>query len=447
MNTGIKKTVLLLLGIIGFSAFAQIPEDYYNIAEEKTGAELKTALHQIIKNHQSLSYSQVWNAFKDTDKKTNGKVWDMYSDIPGGTPPYEYTFVTDQCGNYNSENDCYNREHSFPKSWFNDASPMYTDLFHLYPTDGYVNGRRGNHPFGETNNATWTSMNGSKVGRCSVSGYSGTVFEPIDEYKGDFARTYFYMATRYEDKIAGWDSDMLNSTAFPAFSSWALQLLLQWHLQDPVSFKEIDRNNAVYEYQQNRNPFIDHPEFVECIWADCEEPLMFTSKPVTSVPLNGTYIYDIVTTGGMPGATRNISCVEKPDWLTLDASGNGEAEAQLSGTAINTGEFDVQLSVTDGKSFAYQSFSISVFKPAMINDEKYQEITVFIEPATKEMKIESSTSVVQVELFNLAGQRIISQISPYSSIASVQLISIPQGIYIAKIHLSDSIITEKIIIN
>jgi len=175
-------TLGLLILTLSVNILAQIPNGYYITAEGKTGAELKTALYNIIKNHTVISYDGLWSAFQYTDKKSNGKVWDMYSDKPGQTPPYEYTFVTNQCGNYNSEGDCYNREHSFPKSWFNDASPMYSDLFHLYPTDGYVNNRRSNYIFGEVTTVSWTSLNGSKLGSSTASGTTLTVFEPIDEY-------------------------------------------------------------------------------------------------------------------------------------------------------------------------------------------------------------------------------------------------------------------------
>src|SRR5665648_900188 len=153
-----------LAGIILISAGAQPPAGYYDPASGKTGKALQQSLHDIIDNHTVLTYSDLWTSFQNTDKKADGTVWDMYSDTPGGTPAYTFTFSTDQCGNYSAEGDCYNREHSFPKSWFNDASPMYTDLFHLYPTDGYVNNRRGNYPFGETASPLWTSTNGSMVG-------------------------------------------------------------------------------------------------------------------------------------------------------------------------------------------------------------------------------------------------------------------------------------------
>jgi endonuclease I len=190
----------------------------------------------------------------------------MYSDIPGGTTPYEFTFITDKCGSYQNEGDCYNREHSFPQSWFNKASPMKSDLFHVYPTDGKVNGYRSSYPYGEVSNPTWTSQNGSKLGANTTPGYTGKVFEPIDEYKGDFARTYFYMATRYYTEDAGWKNNAAVNGS--QMKPWELNTLYQWHLQDTVSQKEIDRNNAVYGIQHNRNPFIDHPEWVDSIWFD-----------------------------------------------------------------------------------------------------------------------------------------------------------------------------------
>jgi len=255
-------TFLLLTVVL--IAKAQPPAGYYDNASGKIGTQLQQALHDIIDNHTAVSYSTIWTSFKTTDKKPNGKVWDMYSDIPGGTPPYEYTFVSDQCGNYGGEGDCYNREHSWPKSWFNDMNPMYTELFHIVATDGYVNGMRSNYPFGDVGSASWTSLNGSKLGTCSTPGYTGIVFEPRDEYKGDFARNYFYMATRYYNEDSGWPgSDMVTGSQF---KPWAKAMLLIWAQQDPVSQKEIDRNNAVFAIQHNRNPYIDHPEYANSVW-------------------------------------------------------------------------------------------------------------------------------------------------------------------------------------
>ena len=263
-----KNFLVVCLCIFSLKLNAQIPNGYYNSTNGLSGVALQQALHDIIDNHTVISYGNLYNAFGSTDQKTNGKVWDIYSDLPGGTPPYEYSNTSaDQCGNYDSEADCYNREHSWPNSWFGGLSniPTYSDLFHLYPTDGYVNNRRANNPYGEVTSATWTSENGSKVGSNTTTGYSGTVFEPIDEYKGDLARGYFYLTTRYKGEDSNWDvSEMTNkATLLP----WAVCLLLDWHHQDSVSTKETNRNNSIYQLQNNRNPFIDHPEWADSIFS------------------------------------------------------------------------------------------------------------------------------------------------------------------------------------
>ena len=260
-----KKLLSLFISLTFALMVSAQPAGYYNSANGLTGNQLKVALHNIIKGHTSISYSQLWNAFWSTDNKGNGVVWDMYSDRPGGNPPYIYYLGQDQCGNYSGEGDCYNREHSWPSSWFNDQSTPRTDLHHIFPTDGYVNNRRGNYPFGEVRSASWTSQNGSKLGPCKTLGYTGTVFEPIDEYKGDFARALMYMSVRYYGEDGSWSSSDMTSKS--EIKSWAIELLMRWNEQDPVSQKEIDRNNTIYDdYQHNRNPCVDHPEYARMIW-------------------------------------------------------------------------------------------------------------------------------------------------------------------------------------
>ena len=260
-----KKSIFLFIALsLAVFATAQ-PANYYNSANGLSGNQLKEALHNIIKGHTSISYAQLWNAFWSTDNKGNGVVWDMYSDNPNGTPPYIYYLGNDQCGNYNSEGDCYNREHSWPSSWFNDQSTPRTDLHHIFPTDGFVNNKRANFPFGEVRSASWTSQNGSKLGACKTPGYSGTVFEPIDEYKGDFARALMYMSVRYHGEDSGWGSS--DMTEKSEIKSWAINMLMRWNEQDPVSEKEKLRNEAIFDdYQHNRNPFVDHPEYARMIW-------------------------------------------------------------------------------------------------------------------------------------------------------------------------------------
>lgn len=217
-----KKISLLLLFVASVS-MAQIPTGYYNSAMGLQGAPLKIALHNIIKNHTVVPYSGLWTAYKKTDIKSNGKVWDMYSDVPSGTPPYEYTFVTNQCGSYSTEGNCYNREHSWPQSWFNSVAGPTSDLFHIYPTDGKVNGQRNNYPYGNVASPTWTSLNGSKLGPCTNTGYNLTVFEPLDEYKGDLARGYFYMSTRYFSEDASWSNS--DATIKSDILPWQMNVL------------------------------------------------------------------------------------------------------------------------------------------------------------------------------------------------------------------------------
>ncbi|MBQ8959282.1 MAG: endonuclease [Bacteroidales bacterium] len=278
-----KITALFFALSLAVFAVAQ-PSNYYSSADGLTGNQLKVALHNIIKGHTSISYAQLWNAFWSTDNKGNGIVWDMYSDNPNGTPPYTYYLGQDQCGgNYSGEGDCYNREHSWPQSWFNDQTTPRTDLHHIFPTDGYVNGRRSNYAFGEVRSASWTSRNGSKLGACRTPGFSGTVFEPIDEYKGDFARAIMYMSVRYYSEDSNWGSS--DMTTKSEIKPWAIDMLLRWNEQDPVSQKEIDRNNAIYDdYQHNRNPFVDHPEYARMIWDPNWSAVDENSEPVYLFP-------------------------------------------------------------------------------------------------------------------------------------------------------------------
>ena len=238
---------------------------YYQPADGKQGSALKTAMFNIIKTHTTLSYSNLTTYYEQTDMRSDGKVRDWYSNATA------YSF-SQSTGSYSKEGDMYNKEHSFPASWFGDASPMYSDIVHVIPADGYVNNRRGNNLLGEVGTATYTSANGySKLGTCATTGYNGTVFEPNDEVKGDLARIYFYMVTCYQDKIIGWSSNaivsnILDGTTYPGYQSWYLDMLMEWSKNDPVDDVERARNNAVYTVQANRNPFVDYPGLEEYVW-------------------------------------------------------------------------------------------------------------------------------------------------------------------------------------
>lgn len=279
---------LLSLLVFGFS-FAQAPAEYYKSAEGLSGFQLKTALKNIIDDiddgnglpfHQDQGYRSLYDAYAsensgDTDDyyENDGTVLDMYSEVTNGSEAYNYQHFQNQCGNYSNEGDCYNREHLVPQSTFNSASPMRNDYFHVVPSDGKVNGARGSYPFGEVSNPSYVSTNGSKRGVNTFPGYSGVVFEPIDEFKGDIARSVLYFAIRYEDEFnSSWKTnDVLADNAQDFFVDWYINLLLSWHLNDPVSQKEIDRNDNGFQYQGNRNPLIDHPEFAYDIWGDSDD--------------------------------------------------------------------------------------------------------------------------------------------------------------------------------
>lgn len=255
-------------------------DTYYASASGLSGYTLKTSLYNIINGHSAQSYSSLWTFYTsyelDQYYENDNTILDIYSERPSSSDPYSFTPSSDQCGNYSDEGDCYNREHSFPRSWFGGAvSPMNTDIHHVFPTDGKVNSYRSSYPYGEVGSASYSSENGSLLGSATSSlGYSGTVFEPIDEFKGDVARAYFYMATRYENVVDDWESNstysdaMLDGSSDQVFEDWALEMLKDWHESDPVSQKEIDRNESAYSFQGNRNPFIDHPEYVSDIWGN-----------------------------------------------------------------------------------------------------------------------------------------------------------------------------------
>jgi len=242
---------------------------YYDDAYGLSGAELKAKLRDIVTTtHDPGTYAGLWTMFYTSDKAPNGKVWDMYSSTSadGSSAVYWFTLGTSQAGNYDSEGDVYNREHSWPKSTFggSESSDPGSDGHHIFATDGYVNGKRSNYPYGEVGSVSWESQNHSLLGNSTNSlGYSGTVFEPIDCYKGDIARMHFYMAVRYYGDSLFTDCDW--ATAGAKLKPWYDDMLREWAELDPVSAKELARNDAVAAHQGNRNPFIDYPELIDLI--------------------------------------------------------------------------------------------------------------------------------------------------------------------------------------
>ena len=338
---------LFLLALTSLSLLAQIPNGYYNNANGKTGDELKVALHDIIKGHHVVSYGGLLNAFAYTDCKPNGKIWDIYSN-------FEYSISTGLCGEYEHEGDCWNREHTWPQSWFNEQTTPRSDLFHVYPTDGFVNGQRSNYPYGEVNNPIYTSGNGSKLGPCVTSGYAGRVFEPIDEYKGDIARSYFYMSVRYYSEDSDWGtSGMTNKSEI---LPWAMTMLLRWSDEDPVSDKEIARNNAVYGYQTNRNPFIDHPEYARMIWdSNWQGGVSYTITCATGL----TYGSVSAPESAMEGATVSITATPNPGYM-VDTY-----------TVYKTDSPNTTVTVSSNGTFTMPNYAVTVSATFVVNNTLY----------------------------------------------------------------------------
>lgn len=271
MKTQILIKAIVLLSLVSSSAFAVADKGFYNEVKSLSGYKLKTALKNIVKRtHVNKGYGALMTVYFSSDVDTNydgdGSIVDMYSENPSSYDAYKFSKKAQKCGNYKKESDCFNREHLFPQGTFNKGAPMRSDFFHVYPSDGYVNGRRSNFPFGEVNDPMWVSANGSKLGKNTFGGYGGKVFEPIDEFKGDIARALLYFATRYEDRVTNWNHAMLNGTNDQVYADWFIKLLVKWHKMDPISKHEMRRNDIGEKYQGNRNPFIDNPQWVEEIW-------------------------------------------------------------------------------------------------------------------------------------------------------------------------------------
>lgn len=348
-----RKLLSFFAAGLMLGASAAEPADYYSSCEGKTGEALLKALYDVVGPHTVVSYDGLWEVYKTSDVHPDGSLWDMYS-----TKAWGKNFS--KCGNYKVVGDCVNREHSMPKSWFNDAKPMYSDAYHLYPTDGKVNGQRSNFPFGECAGGTRLPNNGSvqplgRLGTSTFPGYSGKVFEPDDQYKGDFARTYFYMAAAYNNRISTWSSDMLAGNSYPAYKEWAVNLLLKWSRQDPVSDKETARNDAVSRHQKNRNPFIDHPELAEYIWGNKKGVAWYanaTAEPQIVQPAEGTLI-DLGMTA--VGVERSTTLTVKGNALTSNVT----ATAQGAGFAVTPSSLAYDAVNNDGAALtvSYRSAS------------------------------------------------------------------------------------------
>ena len=243
-----KKSAVFLFIFLASELFAQIPPGYYNSAIGLEGNALKNALHNIIDNHTELSYGDLWNVLKESDEDPNNS----------------NNFILIYTGRSISKTSSYpdwNREHVWAKSHggFSTNPPAGTDAHHIRPADVSVNSDRGSLDF---------DNGGLQHSEATGCYYDSDSWEPRDAVKGDIARMMFYMAVRYEGDDTSYDLELVDytGTSGPVFGK--LSTLLNWNTQDLPDDFERHKNEIVYSYQGNRNPFIDHPEWVNCIWAN-----------------------------------------------------------------------------------------------------------------------------------------------------------------------------------
>ncbi len=285
-------------------------ENYYApINFNATGDSLVKSLANLITDtHNPKSYDALWEGYKLGDVKPGTNyLWDMYSNC-------NYSASNPPQGNYKKEGDAVNREHSVPQSWFKERSPMKSDYYHVVPTDGYVNNRRSNHPLAEVGSTTYVSQNGSKLGSSKGNNITGTVFEPIDEYKGDFARIYFYMCTRYYTQVGTWGGGVFKSS-YPYLQDNFFNLYLKWAKEDPVSDKERQRNAGGYIFQGNRNPYVDYEE------------LLYQAFDPTYTPIEKT---------DAEKANEIINLINKIGEVTLSSKANIDAARKAYDNATNS---------------------------------------------------------------------------------------------------------------
>lgn len=246
-----------------------IDEYYYNV--NGTGAALLSSTKTAVTSpYSSQGYDGLYSLYTHADVLDTGYYYDLYSDHTNFRPG------SGKCGSYKYVGDCYNREHTIPSSWWGGShGNQGCDGYIVRLSDGKINGMRGNYPYGEcVNGEVWKAPGDTEENRLGTSTstefISGKVFEPMDSRKGDVARIYFYAVARWNTN--SWTADG-GSNVFGSGSGTTnglktkyLQMLLKWHNQDPVDDYEIERNNLVEDMQKNRNPFVDHPSWVDLIW-------------------------------------------------------------------------------------------------------------------------------------------------------------------------------------
>ena len=480
-----KYTIVFSLICSVFYSNAQIPAGYYNSAAGLNCDNLKTALSNIVTNGQvTLTYGQLDNTqipAVDTIRTDDGSdymIWDIYSNNNTGAEPYSFNssqiYPGGFCGPATPTADglCWNKEHTFPKAWFGSMYPAYADLFVVRPTDYRLNAKRANSPYAVVSSPTYQfPVNGTypgypippnpvldKQGPANYPGLSIPVaWEPSDAIKGDLARGYFYILTRYQDQLSAWVT--ANGTSgiekvvdaanplYPSFNLPYLKMMYGWHVADPVDAKEINRNNLIYAQQGNRNPYIDHPEYVYQVW-QCTGAIPvtiidFVSQKNTASVLLKWYATHETT-------FKQFDIERSTDGINFnkigDVKGMNLANYSFSDNNLPTGSivyYRLRLIDIDGK---YQ-FSKTI---AVRLNNDFSNAVVYPNPTAGALNIKlpeglKANSMLQVT--DVTGRKVKEQnISAGQFNVSLDVTALPQGRYFIKIYNNEQVINQSFVI-
>jgi len=457
-------TAFFVFLCFSITSFAQPSAHYYDVVTGKSCADLKTSLKTILTTaHTPRAYDELYLQYQQTDIKPRevgagsaNVIWDIYSDVPAGKDPYNFDPASNKCGSYAKEGDCYNREHSIPQSWFNSEAPAVSDYYQIFPTDGYVNGMRGNFPYGEVASAKFTSKNGSKLGTSAIAGVTGTVFEPIDAYKGDVARAFFYFVTRYEDKIKSWinngnASKAFAANTFPSINIPYLQMMLRWSALDPVSQKEMDRNNGGESFQGDRNPFVDHPEFANQIWKNTCPGL--STLPVDIISFTGKLVSNFIQLSWLTENEINF------DHFEIERSLNGISFTKIG--EVSSTNKHVYFYADNVQQLPSRRLFYRLKKVDKDGQYKYSEVfsihisantifNVYPNPAQDILHVQlgSNTTQSTVEITDLAGKLLFNKsFNTTGNVLEINVANFTAGTYIVRIITGDKTASQKVIIN
>jgi endonuclease I len=429
------------------------PANYYNTTAGLSCATLKTELKNIISaGMQPQSYGALYSQYAISDVKPSelrsgspNVIWDIYSDNPTGLDPYDF-LTSNNCGNYSNEGDCYNREHSVPQSWFTGgtATGPGTDYHHIFPTDGKVNGIRSSYIYGEVSNPSspTPTLNGSKLGPSATAGLTGTVFEPINEYKGDLARAFLYFVTRYENNMTGWSGganggQAMDPTTFPSVDIDYLRLMLRWHAQDPVSQKEIDRNNGGYTFQANRNPYVDSPQFVNRVWNA-------TCPGLSALPVDWIYFAGKLN-GNQLQLKWNVANERNVASYVVERSSNGISFVPVAGIAANGGTSYTHIDNVEqltGRRLYYRIKQIdkdgqfSYSKIFSIHIPLNVKFVVAPNPVQQVLRLQASgllTGTVQVLITDMSGRVLQQSSQPATNTINLNVSVLLPGSYVVRL--------------